>query len=91
MKINSNIGVQNVVKAYQKVAPKAEQKTHVGFETDKIEISKEAKIQQAAMKALHQLPEIREEKVAQIKEQIKTGNYNPTAEQVIDKMLEIIK
>lgn len=91
MKINNNVSVQSVVKAYQKPAPTLEKKAAVGFETDKIEISQEAKIQQAAMKAAKQLPEIREEKVAEIKQQIKDGIYRPTADQIIEKMLQVVK
>lgn len=91
MKINNNISVQSVAKAFHKSTPKVENKALTSFESDKIEISQEAKIQQAAMRAAKQLPEVREEKVAQIKQQIKDGSYNPTADQIIEKMLQVIK
>lgn len=90
MKINP-IHVQTVAKAYQKPAPKVESKALSGFESDKIEISQEAKLQQAAMRAVKQLPEIREEKVSEIKQQIKDGKYKPTADQIIEKMLQVVK
>ena len=90
MKINP-IHVQTVAKAYQKPATKLETKALSGFESDKIEISQEAKLQQAAMRAVKQLPEIREEKVSEIKQQIKDGKYKPTADQIIEKMLQVVK
>lgn len=91
MKINGNIGVQSVVKAYQNNAPKVDKKPTAGFETDKIEISDEARIQQAAMKAAKQLPEVREDKVAELKQQIKDGTYRPTADQILEKMFQVVK
>ena len=91
MKINNNINIQNVARAYQKPMPKTEHKASAVFEKDKIEISPEAKIQQAAMKALKQLPDIREDKVSDIKQQIKDGLYKPTADQIMEKMLQVIK
>lgn len=91
MKINNNITIQNVARAYQKPMPKTEHKVNTAFEKDKIEISPEAKIQQAAMKALKQLPDIREDKVSEIKQQIKDGLYKPTADQIMEKMLQVIK
>ncbi len=90
MKIN-NIGIQSIARAYQKPAAKVEKKAVSGFEPDKIEISQEAKLQQAAMRALKQLPEIREEKVSEIKQQIKDGKYKPTADQILEKMLQVVK
>lgn len=91
MKINSNIGVQSIAKAYQNATPKLEKKSSTGFETDKIEISEEAKLQQAAMRAAKQLPDIREDMVAEIKQQIKDGTYRPTADQIVDKMFQLVK
>lgn len=91
MKINSNIGVQSVVKAYQNNMPKTEKKSATGFEADKIEISDEARVKQAAMQAAKQIPDIREDKVAEIKQQIKDGTYRPTADQIVDKMFALVK
>ncbi len=91
MKILNNVSVQSVVKAYQKTTTQTEKKANSGFETDKIEISQEARIQQAAMKAVKQLPEVREAKVAEIKQQIQDGVYKPTADQIMEKMLQVVK
>lgn len=91
MKIVNNVSIQSVAKAYQKTTAQTEKKAVSGFETDKIEISQEARIQQAAMKAAKQLPDIRESKVAEIKQQIQDGVYNPTADQIMEKMLQVVK
>ncbi len=91
MKINSNMGVQNVVKAYQNSSPKAEKKSNVAYELDKIEISEEARVQQAAMAAARQLPDIREDVVNSLKQQIKDGTYRPTADQIVEKMFQVVK
>lgn len=92
MRINSNINVQSVMKAYGNNGPaKVEKKPALGLEPDKIEISKEAKEVQAAMVAASKLPEVREDKVAAIKKQIQEGTYNPSSDDVVEKMFEAIK
>lgn len=91
MKIVNNVSIQSVAKAYQKTAAQSEKKTASNFETDKIEISQEARIQQAAMKAVKQLPDVREAKVAEIKQQIQDGVYKPTADQIMERMLQVVK
>lgn len=53
---------------------------------DDLNVSSEARDFQAAFKAVSSLPEIREDKVNEIKEQIKNGTYNVEAEAVAEKM-----
>lgn len=91
MRINNVNNVQNVMKAYGNTVAKVEKKQPSGLVPDKIEISSEAKEVQAAMSALKQLPEIREEKVAAIKKQIQEGTYKPTSAQIVEKMFDVIK
>lgn len=55
---------------------------------DKIELSAEAKDFQIALKALAQVPDIRESKVADIKTRLKTGKYNVSAEEVASKIID---
>ena len=55
---------------------------------DRIELSSEAKDFQLALKALSQVPEIREAKVEDIKNRIRTGEYNVSAEEVADKIID---
>ncbi|MDI6707248.1 MAG: flagellar biosynthesis anti-sigma factor FlgM [Bacillota bacterium] len=55
---------------------------------DRIELSAEAKDLQLALRALSQVPEIREGKVADIKNRIRAGEYNVSAEEVADKIID---
>jgi len=56
-------------------------------EGDKVELSAEAKQIQAASKLLKSMPEIREEKVATIRNQIETGTYQMDAGKIAVAML----
>jgi len=56
-------------------------------EGDKVELSAEAKQIQAASKLLKSMPEIREEKVATIRNQIETGTYQMDAGKIAAAML----
>jgi len=87
MKIQSNPNVQKIMKAYGKSAPKVKKTEGMKFEEDKIEISTQAKEIQVAMKALKELPDVRQDKVDDIRAQIKDGSYKPSAEDVAEKIL----
>ena len=87
MKIQGNPNIQSIMKAYGKTAHKAKKTEGQKFEKDKIEISSQAREIQVAMKALKETPEVREAKVNEIKAQIKNGTYNPSAEDVAEKLL----
>ncbi len=78
------------MKAYGKTPPKAKKTEGMKFEEDKIEISTQAKEIQVAMKALKDLPDVREDKVNEIRAQIKDGSYKPSSEDVAEKLLERI-
>lgn len=56
--------------------------------SDSIELSAEAKDLQAALRALSQVPEIREAKVADIKNRISIGEYNVNAGEVADRIID---
>ncbi len=85
MKITPSAGISGVLRAYGQGVKKlgAAEKTA----SDKMEISQAAKELQAAKKAFDALPEIRQDKVAEIKALMASGNYKPTAEDVIEKLL----
>ena len=88
MKIYSNPNIQKVMKSYQtNNVKKTDKAGKTKMSPDKIEISSEARDIQVAMKALKETPEMRETKVQDLKEQIKNGTYKPTAEQIVDKLL----
>lgn len=85
MKITQSTGISNVMRAYGKTMKKATGVEKAG--SDKVEISAAAKELQVARKAFNALPEIREDKVAEIKELMASGKYKPDAEEVIEKLL----
>jgi len=78
--------VQNVLKTYGKNANKAESADKTSFVNDKVEISSEAREIQIARKALSEVPDIRSEKVDEIKNLMASGNYKPSAQDIVDKM-----
>ena len=56
--------------------------------SDKLEISQTGKDYQIAKSALKSVPDVREERVRDIKERIASGTYNVNAEEVADKLIE---
>jgi negative regulator of flagellin synthesis FlgM len=55
---------------------------------EKVDLSTMAKDIQQAKNALSKLPDVREEKVQQIKSQVEKGTYNVSAEKIAGKMVE---
>ena len=88
MKINSQMQIQSINKAYGKNVGKVNKMEKAEMKTDKIEISEESKSFQVAMKALSALPEIREAKVEDLKKQVDDGTYKPSAKDIATKMLQ---
>lgn len=86
MKIQNIHGAMN---AYNKnrIAPKQEVKTKQA-ETDAMTVSAEAKTFSAALAAVKKSPDIRQDKVDSLKEQIASGNYKVSDEQLVDKLIE---
>lgn len=62
-------------------------KTEKSSKLDELNLSNQVQGVQLATKALAWLPEIREEKVANLKQAIKSGNYNVNGEDIAEKML----
>ena len=78
---------KNVAKTEESVKKDAQQ-SEGAAKGDKVILSPKAKAIQEAKKLLENVPDIREEKVAQIKEQIKNGTYTVDAKKVAAKILE---
>ena len=76
------------MKSYNKTVDNVKKKDKVSLSPDKIEISDAAKEYQVAMQAFKELPEVREDRVSEIKEQIKDGTYKPSSEDIAKKLLE---
>ncbi|MEA1976187.1 MAG: flagellar biosynthesis anti-sigma factor FlgM [Bacillota bacterium] len=87
MKIYNNPNVNKIMKQYQNNVSKTNEVGKVGFKKDKLEISSGAKEFQIAMDAVKKLPDVRQDKVDEIKEKISKGKYNPSAKDVAKKML----
>lgn len=56
--------------------------------TDTVVLSDAAKRIQEARKQLDAIPDIREDKVARLKEQVENGTYEIDAQKIADKMLK---
>jgi len=94
MKISNQMNVQNVqnvLKTYGKQVKKSESVDKSAFANDKVEISSEAREIQIARKALSDVPEVRSEKVNELKSQIASGNYKPSASDIVDKLFSGIE
>jgi len=55
---------------------------------EKVDLSTKAKDIQQAKNALSKLPDVRDEKVQEIKSQVDKGTYNVNAEKIADKMVK---
>lgn len=87
MKITNQMNIQNVLKTYGKTVKKAEMPEKVNFSSDKVEISSAAREIQIARKALSDVPDVRTDKLDEIKQLMASGNYKPSAEDIVDKIL----
>ena len=78
----------NQVQDKDKVESLNDQAEKQQAKADTVELSDMGKRVQEAHKQLETIPDIREDKVAQLKEQIENGTYEPDAEKVAEKMLK---
>ncbi len=81
-----------MVQQYQKndnyVANTEKQVTNATTKTEeKVDLSTQAKDIQLVKNALSQLPDVREEKVQEIKSQVDNGKYNVSGEKIAGKMV----
>lgn len=81
------MNIQNVLKSYNKQVKKTESADKVAFANDKVEISSAARDIQIARKALEEVPDIRTDKLDEIKTLMASGNYKPSAEDIVEKLL----
>lgn len=88
MKIFNNPNISQIMKLYNKSVKPIEKYGKVTAAKDQLEISEKAKDFQVAMKAFKKLPEVRQEKVKELKEKIETNNYNVSGKEIADKIIE---
>lgn len=91
MKITNQMNIQNVLKSYNKQVKKTETTEKVGFANDKVEISSAARDIQIARKALEEVPDVRMDKLDEIKTLMSSGHYKPSAEDIVEKLLSGIE
>lgn len=91
MRINNNINVQQVLKGYNKNVSKTKETAKTGMKSDKIEISQSSKDFQIAMDAFKKLPDVRQDKVDDVKDAIEKGNYKPSADDILKSMMSNAK
>lgn len=75
---------------YNKLNPagKVTQRDVVASKKDEFKISGLAKEYQVALKALHNIPDIRMEKVQEISRKIESGEYDVKAEDIAEKLIQ---
>lgn len=89
MKIFNNPSIQKAMNVYNKSNNKSVEKVETTKQSkDKIEISEKAKEYQVAINAFKQLPNIREDKVKELHEKIKSGNYEVSGKEIADKIID---
>lgn len=72
---------------YQATKPKKANETGSAKTSEKYEVSRSGKDYQTAKAAIKDAPDIREDKVAGIKDALATGTYNVSAQEIADKMV----
>jgi negative regulator of flagellin synthesis FlgM len=89
MKINGSIP-KNLSKIYQKQQNSIKEniKGRKKFEQDKIELSPQAEKINKLIEMTKEIPEIRKEKVEEIKAQIAENKYDVSAKELAEKMLK---
>ena len=78
----------NQVQDKDKVDATSEQPEKQQTKADTVVLSDTAKKVQEAQKQLETIPDVREDKVAQLKEQIENGTYEMDEEKIADKMMK---
>lgn len=82
-------GINNVNRAYKvNSANRISRTAKVSKEKDSLALSDMAKDLQIAKKAVSNAPDIRKEKVDNIKKKIQSGTYNVSAKEVADKIVD---
>jgi negative regulator of flagellin synthesis FlgM len=94
MKINPNnhsIPIEayvNNVQDKKTTALPRDKAAHPGAKTDTVDISDTAKRVSADREEMDRIPDVREEKVAELKKQVENGSYQVDPEKIAEKMLK---
>ena len=88
---NSSLNIRNYANNIQdnrKTDGSAKQGSSQAVKEDKVVLSPKAKEVQEATKIIKELPDIREDKVAKLKEQVDQGTYRVDGKKIAFKMLK---
>ncbi len=90
--IISNNQIQNLLRIYNKDAAISKNNAVAGVKgkntaQDELALSGESRIKQRAFQAARQAPDIREDRVDNLREQISSGTYTVTDDEVAEKMI----
>ena len=89
MKIFNNPNVNKAMQIYNKnKSEKVKDTKEITKPKDELQLSDKAKEYQTAMKAFKKLPEVREDLVKQLKDEINQGKYNVSGKEITDKIIE---
>jgi negative regulator of flagellin synthesis FlgM len=93
MEIDKNAGIQvdayvNQVHDKNKGGPAAEKADNTAAKTDTVVISDAAKKIQEARAQLDEIPDVREDKVAELRDQIRNGAYQENPEKTATNLLK---
>ena len=89
MKIQNEESVKNLSSLLKTTSEKeAKTKTLKETEGDKVQLSPRAKEFQRIKDVLETVPEIREEKVAELTQSVKKGNYNPDTKKTAENLIK---
>lgn len=87
MKINKT---DNIMKVYNNMSSNKVNANKNKLEKDNINLSERAKDYQFAMEKIKKVPDIRIDKVKDLKEKVQSGNYNVEGKKIVEKMFENI-
>lgn len=87
MKINKT---DKILQIYSNMGTNKVKPNRKSNEKDEIKFSERAMDYQFAISKLKELPEMRMEKVEKLKRNIKSGNYNVSGKEIVDKIYENI-
>lgn len=85
MKINK---MDKALQVYNKVEMNKTKATKAKMGKDEIKFSDRAMDYKFAMEKIKETPDMRMDKVEKLKEEIKSGNYNISAREIVDKIYE---
>lgn len=79
--------LNQISQIYKPTSPKKIEKQGEVVKKDAYEISQSARDYQIAKKAIAEAPDVREDKVSEMKEALASGTYNVSSQEIAEKMI----